>query len=46
MRVILVLVRNPEQLGIKALDDETLQLEKPVPYINQLLALNTFATSK
>lgn len=34
-----------EQLGIKALDDETLQieLEKPVPYINQLLALNTFA---
>ena len=29
-----------EQLGIKALDDETLQidLEKPVPYINQLLA--------
>ena len=45
MRVILVLVRNPEQLGIKALDDETLQieLEKPVPYINQLLALNTFA---
>ena len=46
MRVILVLVRN-QQLGIKALDDETLQieLEKPVPYINQLLALNTF-TSK
>lgn len=34
-----------EQLGIKALNDETLQieLEKPVPYINQLLALNTFA---
>lgn len=33
-----------KDLGIKALDDYTLkiELEKPVPYINQLLALNTF----
>ena len=32
------------ELGIKALDKYKLQveLEKPVPYINELLALNTF----
>ncbi|OHS53857.1 peptide ABC transporter substrate-binding protein [Staphylococcus sp. HMSC69H07] len=33
-----------KDLGIKALDSHTLKidLEKPIPYINQLLALNTF----
>ncbi|MFL9486163.1 peptide ABC transporter substrate-binding protein [Staphylococcus sp. KUGN1] len=34
-----------KDLGIKAIDKYTLKidLEKPIPYINQLLALNTFA---
>ena len=34
----------PEELGVKAIDDKTLevQLENPVPYFKQLLAFGTF----
>lgn len=36
--------KKPEELGVKALDDYTLEisLEKPIPYLNSLLAKPTF----
>lgn len=36
--------KKPEELGVKALDDYTIEisLEKPIPYLNSLLAKPTF----
>lgn len=36
--------KKPKDLGVKALDDYTLQVEltKPIPYFQQMLAFGTF----
>lgn len=36
--------KKPSELGVKALDDYTLQfeLEKPIPYYKEMLAFGTF----
>ncbi|MCQ5282667.1 peptide ABC transporter substrate-binding protein, partial [Schaalia odontolytica] len=36
--------KDPSTLGVKAIDDHTLQvqLEKPVPYLKSLLAFGTY----